>query len=112
MIHRIMACGLGLACALAVLFMVVTESKSADFNKDWLYEDLMCEELSSGYNFSLQMLTDVIRIYNECQVFALSPADAGYGALHCALIKKEGLYIEGMVTDLQGVYIAKGCGDQ
>ncbi len=112
MIQRLMACGLGLACALAVLFLVVFESRSADFNKDWLYEDLTCEEVSSGGYFTFDMLSDVIRIYNECQVFALSPADAGYGVLHCALIKKEVLFLQGMVKDLVAVYDAKKCDDK
>ncbi len=111
MIHRLAACAFGLVIVLAVLFLVVFESRSADFNNDWLLEDLTCEELMSGYNFNIQMLTDVIRIYNECQVFADSPADDGNGALHCALIKKEGEFIQGMVNDMVAVYNAKSCWD-
>ena len=109
MIHRLAVCALGLACALAVLFLVAFESRSADFDKDWLLEDLTCEELVSGYTYGVIMLNEIISIYNECQVYADSPADEGHGALHCALIRKEGKFVQGMVNDIADVFNAR-CG--
>ena len=112
MIYRFMACALGLACALAILFLVVFESRGADFNKDWLFEDLTCAELVAGYFTSTEMLTEVLRIHNECLEFIHSPADDGNGALACALIKKEGLFLQGMANDMVGVFEAKHCRDK
>ena len=110
MIHRLAASALGLVCVVAILFLVAFESRSVDFDGDWLYEDLTCGELASGYNFNVTMLAEVVRIHDECLAFSLSPADSGHGALHCALIKKEGVFVKEMANDIVAVYTAKRCG--
>jgi hypothetical protein len=107
MVHRLAACALGLACVLAILFLVAMRSNSADFEKDWLLEDLTCEELVSGYEFSRENLDQIIVSWGNCKAYADSPADAGHGELHCALIRKEGEFVQGMVNDLADVFNAK-----
>lgn len=110
MIQRLLACALGLLCAGAVLLIVTSNSKAADFDKDWLFEDLTCEELVESYNNRVQILQQIIGAYNDCLSFADSPADTGHGALHCALIKKDGEFIAGMANDLADVFNARSCG--
>jgi hypothetical protein len=107
MIHRLAACALGLAMVLAILFLVAFRSQSADFDSDWLLEDLTCEELVSAYAFEREVLDQVIESWHGCNAYADSPADAGHGALHCALIRKDGEFIQGMTNDIADVFNAK-----
>jgi hypothetical protein len=107
MVTRLGAAGLALACFLAVLFLVAFQIRSADFEKDWLLEDLTCEELVSGYEFSRENLDQIIVSWGNCKAYADSPADAGHGKLHCALLRKEGEFVQGMVNDLADVFNAK-----
>jgi hypothetical protein len=107
MIARLAACALGLACVIAILFVVVFQSRSADFDKDWLYEDLTCEELVEGYNFNLEVLQQIVQQYYQCLDYADSPADAGHGLLHCAFIRKHGEFVQGLTNDLANVFNAK-----
>jgi hypothetical protein len=113
MIQRLLACALGLACAIAILFLVVTQVRSADFDKDWLLEDLTCGELLSGYQFEVEILKEIITQYDNCLLFYKDAVPSPvHGDLHCALIKQEGMYVRGVVNDLVGVYRAKHCGEQ
>lgn len=107
MFSRLMACALGLACVLAILFIVAVKGKSADFDKDWLLEDLTCEELVSGYKFELEILSQIVESYNDCLAFYENSETSYHGDLHCALIKKEGLFVQGMANDIAGVFNAK-----
>ena len=99
--------GLALVCVLAIAFLVAFQSRGADFEKDWLLEDLTCEELISGYNFEVEMLNQIIEAWHNCNAYADSPADTGHGELHCALIRKEGEFVQGVANDLAGVFNAK-----
>ena len=110
MIPRLAACALGLVCALAIMFLVVFQSRGADFDSDWLLEDLTCEELISGYRFEIEMMDQLKAAWDNCKAYAESPADTGQGELHCALIKKEGIYLQGVTKDLAAVYNIK-CGE-
>lgn len=107
MIRKLATAALGLVCVLAILFLVAFQSKGADFDSDWLLEDLTCEELVSAYSFNIEVLQQVIHSYNECLAYADSPADSGHGRLHCALIKLDGKFIEGLTNDLVNVFNAK-----
>jgi hypothetical protein len=109
MVSRLAACALGLACALAILFIVAVRSQGADFDSDWLYEDLTCEELVSAYRFEKEVLQQIIDSYNDCIAYYHEVEIPLHGDLHCALIKKEGLFIQGMASDFVAVFNAKGC---
>ena len=114
MIHRLITCGLVVALLFTVLLFVhlaAFSAKGADFEKDWLYEDLTCEEIASGYNYSVVTLTDILVAHNNCTAYADSPADTGFGELHCALLKQEGLFVQGQITALVGVFNIK-CGNK
>jgi hypothetical protein len=84
-------------------------SNSADFNGDWLLEDLTCEELVEGYNFNHTLLQDVYAYWQGCIAYADSPADNGYGLLHCALIKQHGQFLQGQSNAIVDVFNAKEC---
>ncbi len=112
MIHRIAACALALVCVITILFIIALRTHAADFEKDWLLEDLTCEELVSGYNFDVVVMNDLMLEYDNCRNYADSLADSGFGALHCALLKKEGVFVSGMINDIVGVFAAKRCGDR
>jgi hypothetical protein len=87
--------------------MVVYESRSADFNGDWLLEDLTCEELISGYQFQVEHLNQIIQAWVNCKAYADSPADTGFGELHCALLRKQGEFVQGSANDIAAVFNAK-----
>ncbi len=112
MVHRLAACAFGLACTLVILVLVVADSRSADFDKDWLFEDLTCEELVVAYSGRMEILQQIVAAHNGCIAYSLSPADDGHGALHCALIKKDGEFVEGMANDIVAVFRAKKCGEE
>jgi hypothetical protein len=97
------------ACVLALL-LVVTTVRGADFESDWLYEDLTCAELASGYGYNVVVLKQLLFTHDNCLHYADSPADTGFGHLHCALLKKEGLFVQGVINDLVAVFKAKRCG--
>ena len=107
MIPRLAACALALVCVLAVMFLVVFQSRGADFDSDWLLEDLTCEELVSGYDFEIEMMKQIKASWYSCKAYAESPADTGQGELHCALLKKEGLFLQGVINDLAAVHNIK-----
>ena len=107
MITRLGVCGLALVCVLAILFLVAFRSDAADFEGDWLYEDLTCEELVSGYEFEVEMLNQIKTLWLNCKAYADSPADTGHGELHCALLKKEGQFVQGVANDLAAVFNIK-----
>ncbi len=112
MIQRLITCALGLAIALMALFflhLAASPAKGANFDKDWLLEDLTCKELISGYNFEIVVMNDIMLAYDNCRHYADSPADSGFGDLHCALLKKEGEFVEGMINAIVGVFDAKRC---
>ncbi len=109
MVSRLAACALGLACVLAILFMVAFRSESADFDSDWLYEDLTCEELVSAYLFEKVVLQQIKGSYNGCITYYQGVDIPLHGDLHCALIKKEGEFIQGMARDFVAVFNAKRC---
>jgi hypothetical protein len=92
---------------LAILFLVALRSDGADFDSNWLYEDLTCAELVEAHGFGSVMLDQIIYAHNQCMDYADSPADAGYGRLHCELIEKEGRFVQGMVNDVADVFNAK-----
>ena len=108
MIQRLMACGLGLACVIAILFLVAMQSRGADFSSDWRLDQLTCEELRSGYDFNVQILEDILNQYKECLAFYKDAVDSPkHGDLHCALIRKEGTYVKGFTNDIAGVFNTK-----
>jgi hypothetical protein len=97
---------------LTILLLVVAQSKGADFDGDWRLDQLTCEELVSAYNFNLVNLQDLIISWKNCMIYADSEADTGHGLLHCALIKKEGKWLEGLTNDIVAVFNAKFCGEK
>ena len=107
MIYRIAAIAFGLACAMLVLMIVVSKSNAADFNSDWLLEDLTCSELISGYTFELEVLKDLVSLYDECLDFYTGTNATPHGDLHCALLKKEGEFVLGLTNDIAAVFNAK-----
>jgi hypothetical protein len=92
---------------LAILFLVAFRTSGADFDGDWLYEELTCEELVSAYEFEREMLDQIKVAWGGCLAYADSTADAGHGELHCALLRKEGVFVQGMVNDIADVFNAK-----
>lgn len=111
LVIRLGVAALALTCMLAVLFCVADSATSASLDDvldgDWLYEELTCLELQEAYGFSSVMLDQIIYAHNQCMDYALSPADAGYGRLHCELIEKEGRFVQGMVNDIATVFNTK-----
>lgn len=107
MISRLASCGLALVCVLAILFLVAFQSRSADFNSDWLLEDLTCEELVAGYNFEVEMLQQIKESYDGCITYHQGSNSPPHGGVHCALLKKEGMFVEGLANDLAAVFNAK-----
>jgi hypothetical protein len=92
---------------LAILFIVAFRSVGADFDSDWLYEDLTCEELVSAYAFEREMLDQIIQSWHDCNAFYEGEPPEYHGDLHCALIKKDGVFVQGVANDLAAVYNAK-----
>ena len=109
MISRVAACALGLACVLAILFIVAFRSYGANFDSDWLYEDLTCEELVSAHAFQREVVEQIATSYKDCIAYYQGVEVPPHGDLHCALIKKEGLFILGMAFDFKAVFNAKRC---
>ncbi len=107
MITRLLVCATAITCILTILFFVTNRSSSADFTGDWLLEDLTCEELISGYEFEVEMVDQIRESWEFCKAYAESPADAGHGLLHCALLKKEGMYVAGLGSAIADVYSIK-----
>ena len=104
---RLGVAALAVTCVWFILICVVDAANSTDFDGDWLLEDLTCAELTEAYGFSRVMLDQIIITHNGCMDYAASPADAGLGYLHCALIRKEGVFVQGMVNDIANVFNAK-----
>jgi hypothetical protein len=102
-----MATAFALIIVIAIVFLVALRSTGADFDGDWLVEDLTCGELVEAYSFGSVMLDQIIYAHNQCMDYANSPADAGFGRLHCELIEKEGRFVQGMVNDIVDVFNAK-----
>ena len=98
---------MAVTCIWFVLICVVDAANSKDFSGDWLYEDLTCEELVEAYGFSRVVLDDIIVTHNECMAYSNSPADAGHGKLHCALLRKQGEFVRDMTNDIANVFNAK-----
>jgi hypothetical protein len=97
-----------LACALAVLFLVAFPSNGADFDGDWRLDQLTCEELRSGYAFNVEILEDILKQYKGCLAFYTDAVDSPkHGDLHCALIRKEGMYVKGFTNDIVAVFNTK-----
>jgi hypothetical protein len=92
---------------IAIVFLVALRSRTADFNGDWLLEDLTCEELVEAYGFELVVLDQLVDTYTGCLEYSNSPADAGFGRLHCELLRKEGEFVKGVANDIANVYNAK-----
>jgi len=107
MIPRLAASAFGLIVVIAIVFLVALQSRGADYTGDWLLEDLTCAELQEAYSFGRVLLDQHIHTFNECLAYAQSPADAGYGLLHCAVLKKDGKFVQGLVNDIASVYNAK-----
>jgi hypothetical protein len=108
MIPRIAASALALVCVLAILFLVAFRSRGADFDGDWLYEELTCEELQSAYEFEREMLLQIVGSWDNCiDFYDCENCNNEHGALHCALIKKEGEFVQGMVNDIADVFNVK-----
>ena len=109
MVSRLAACALGLACVLAILFIVAVRSEGADFDSDWLYEDLTCEELVAAHTFQREVVEQIAASYKDCIAYYQGVAVPPHGDLHCALIKKEGFFILRMARDFRAVFNAKKC---
>jgi hypothetical protein len=98
---------------LAVLFIVAFESRGADFDSDWLLEDLTCEELVSGYNFEVEVLGQLVEEWRNCNAYVGLPGVSEdldiplVERVHCALLRKEGEFIQGMTNDIVAVHNAK-----
>ena len=112
MLKRLVVCGLAVLGLLGIVLLSAAPSPGTEFDGDWLYEDLTCEELQSAYFFEAEVLEQIVESYKQCLAFyAESPPEA-HGDLHCALIKREGLFVESLVNDLVDVFNSKpGCTD-
>jgi hypothetical protein len=106
MFHRLAACAFALIVVLAILFLVALRTESADFDGDWLLEDLTCGELLSAYQFEAEMLSQIVNSYSGCLSY-YEGSDDVHGGLHCALIKKDGEFVQGMANDIADVFNAK-----
>jgi hypothetical protein len=106
MAQRLLACALGIVCVLSILFLVALRSNGADFDGDWLLEDLTCEELLSAYQFEVEMLFQIVDSHKGCLSY-YEGSDDVHGGLHCALIKKDGEFVQGMANDIADVFNAK-----
>ena len=105
MLHRL---ALGFTVVLGILFLVVFECKGADFDNDWLYEELTCEELRYAYTFEREMLDQTIQSWHQCNAYYdCEDCNSKHGALGCALIRKDGEFIQGVVNDIADVYNVK-----
>ena len=83
MITRLGGAGLALACVLAILFLVALRSNGADFEKDWLLEELTCVELQSAYTFEREMLDQIIQSWHQCDAYyECKDCNNEHGALH------------------------------
>jgi hypothetical protein len=107
MFHRLAACGFALIIVLAILFLVALRSDGADFDGDWLLEDLTCEELLSAYQYSVEEVASIQSYYEGCSDFYKGVEEHPHGLIHCALIKKNGMFVVGVVNDIVAVYEAK-----
>ena len=108
MLYRLAAIAFGIWCLATIIMLVlISESKGADFEGDWRLEQLTCDELVSGYKFGVATLEDIQRLYNDCNSYYKDRESPPHGGLHCAMIKKEGLYVMGMVNDMVNVYNIK-----
>jgi len=109
---RVGAVAMAFACAIAILFIAAV-SEGANFDKDWLLEELTCEELIAGYKFEIVALQDIVRLYNECRAEANKFDADPHIQLYCALLRKEGEFVQGKANDLADVYNAKTeCGNK
>lgn len=110
MITRIGVFGLALACVLAMLFLVVFQAKGADFDNDWLLEDLTCEELVAAHAFEVEVFQQIVESWHGCQAYYdCEDCNNEHGLLQCALIRKDGEFIQGIINDLVAVFDAKEC---
>jgi len=104
---RLAVAALATACLITILALVATSSKGADFRSDWLLEDLTCEELLSGYSFNVNRLQGLLDSYTGCVSYYRGENAPPHGDLHCALIRKEGEFLEGFTNDIVGVFNTK-----
>ena len=108
MIHRLSVYVLGLAFVLGIMLLAAIRSPGADFDSDWLLEDLTCEELVTAYQFEVEVHNQIRESWHNCNAFYdCEDCNAKHGALHCALIKKEGEFIRGIINDLVAVHKIK-----
>jgi hypothetical protein len=103
---RLGVAALAVTCLWFILICVVDAANSADFDGDWLLEELTCEELREAYGFNLVVLDDLLSTYTNCVAYSQSPADTGHGELHCALLRKHGEFVQGQTNDIVNVYNA------
>jgi hypothetical protein len=92
---------------LAILFLVALRSDGADFDGDWLLEDLTCGELASAYQYAVEEVDSTRQHYDGCFDFYKDMEEHPHGLIHCALIKKQGEFIVGVVKDIVAVFNAK-----
>lgn len=115
MIQRLAACALGLACVIAILFLVTFQSRGTDFDGEWRRDQLTCEEpvsariddtedfsdpdlvkgyfgmpcdaLAQSYEFQYNELTHITGRLLACHKAAAENPDYIYGELMCAYIQ-------------------------
>lgn len=107
MFPRLMASAFAIMIVIAIVFLVALRSRTANFDSDWLLEDLTCEELVEAYGFEYVVLTDLKLNHDQCLDYARSPADAGHGFLHCALLRQNAEFVKNMTNDIAAVFNAK-----
>lgn len=100
---------LSIAAALVTVCMIaaVIVADGADLKGDWLLEDLTCAELQAGYGYNIEELQSMLSHYQGCFDYYKGMEEQPHGLVHCALIKKQGQYLQGLTNDIVNVFNTK-----
>lgn len=102
---RLAVTGLALACALAVLLIVVTRADSLETIQ---YDELTCDELVHSYHFNISVMEDMLVYYDGCLDYNDETLDGHpHGKLTCRFILEHGLFVQGIVNDIVSVHVIK-----
>ena len=102
---RLAVTGLALACALAVLLIVVTRADSLETIQ---YDELTCDELIHSYHFNITVMQDTLTYHDGCLDYIDSTIDGHeHGKLTCEFIKEHATFVQGIVNDVAAVYNIK-----
>jgi hypothetical protein len=98
MIQRLMACVLGLACVIAILFLVVTQARGArtdtppDESDPALvksYMSMPCDAMRESYDFQYSRLVHLTGHILACHREAKEGSDYQYPLLMCLYVQME-----------------------